>query len=130
MNTGTKPHNSFNIASALIKLAAVQGDNVAIHYPVGKHKKQVSFEAVTYAALNELSDDYARGLCEYGIGRGVRTALMLTPGLDFFAMFFRFPHMEIGDLSSPLCRDCHSQQCELYTYFSKNAYLPFVEKLS
>ncbi len=88
MNTETKPDNSFNIASALIKLAAVQGDNVAIHYPVGKHRKQVSFEAVTYSALNELSDDYARGLSEYGIGRGVRTALMLTPGLDFFAMFF------------------------------------------
>ena len=35
-----------------------------------------------------MSDDYARGLIEYGIGRGIRTALMLTPGLDFFAMFF------------------------------------------
>ncbi len=88
MNTGTKLNNSCNIASALINQAAVQGDNVAIHYPVGKHNKQVTFEAVTYAALNELSDDYARGLSEYGIGHGIRTALMLTPGLDFFAMFF------------------------------------------
>ena len=77
-----------NIAAALAEQAATQGDNVAIHYPLGKRGKQVQYTSVSYSALNDLSDDYARGLGEYGIGRGVRTALMLTPGLDFFAMFF------------------------------------------
>lgn len=77
-----------NIAAALAEQAATQGDNVAIHYPLGKRGKHVQYRSVSYSALNELSDDYARGLGEYGIGRGVRTALMLTPGLDFFAMFF------------------------------------------
>jgi acyl-CoA synthetase (AMP-forming)/AMP-acid ligase II len=77
-----------NIATALVKQAGAQGDNVAIHYPLGKRRGRVSYASVTYSALDELSDDYAHGLIEYGIGRGVRTALMLTPGLDFFAMFF------------------------------------------
>ncbi len=79
---------SCNIASALVTQAGQQGDNIAIHYPVGRRGSRVSYQSASYSTLNELSDDYARGLIEYGIGRGIRTALMLTPGLDFFAMFF------------------------------------------
>jgi acyl-CoA synthetase (AMP-forming)/AMP-acid ligase II len=77
-----------NIASALVSQAEQQGDNIAIHYPLGKRGGHVQYRSASYAALNELSDNYAHGLIEYGIGRGIRTALMLTPGLDFFAMFF------------------------------------------
>jgi acyl-CoA synthetase (AMP-forming)/AMP-acid ligase II len=77
-----------NIASALVEQARRQPGAVAIHYPVSKRGKKVSYRSTSYAELNELSDDYARGLTEYGIGRGVRTALMVTPGLDFFALFF------------------------------------------
>ncbi|MGB5486199.1 MAG: fatty acid CoA ligase family protein [Lysobacterales bacterium] len=77
-----------NIASALIRQAELQGQNTAIHYPVGKRGNRIAYESVSYSALDELSDQYARGLVEYGIGRGIRSALMLTPGLDFFAMFF------------------------------------------
>jgi acyl-CoA synthetase (AMP-forming)/AMP-acid ligase II len=77
-----------NIAAALVEQAKRQGDNIAIHYPVGKHAGQVQYESVSYSVLNDLSDDYARGLIEYGIGRGIRSVLMLTPGLEFFAMFF------------------------------------------
>ncbi|MGD9021538.1 MAG: AMP-binding protein, partial [Lysobacterales bacterium] len=77
-----------NIASALGDQARLRGDNAAIHYPARKRDNYVHYRSATYAELDELSDDYARGLVEYGIGRGVRTALMLTPGLDFFAMFF------------------------------------------
>jgi len=77
-----------NIASALVRQATLQGQNTAIHYPVGKRGNRIAYESVSYSALDTLSDEYARGLIEYGIGRGVRSALMLTPGLDFFAMFF------------------------------------------
>ena len=88
MKSVTGTTESCNIASALVSQAARQGDNIAIHYPVGKHRGRISYESVSYHALNALSDDYAHGLIEYGIGRRTRTALMLTPGLDFFAMFF------------------------------------------
>ncbi len=88
MSTQAERADSCNIASALIRQAGLQGENFAIHYPVGKHGGRVVYESASYSALNQLSDEYARGLIEYGIGRGVRSALMLTPGLDFFAMFF------------------------------------------
>jgi len=77
-----------NIASALSTQAELQGNNIAIHYPTGKRGSRSSYESASYRALDELSNNYANGLIEYGIGRGVRTALMLTPGLEFFAMFF------------------------------------------
>ena len=90
MKMSTEPNRTetCNIASALIQQAEQQGQNVAIHYPVGKRGSHITYESVTYSALNQLSDEYAHGLIEYGIGRGIRSALMLTPGLDFFAMFF------------------------------------------
>lgn len=88
MNPEPGKPDSCNIASALVEQANRQGANAAIHFPTGKRGGQIQYQSVSYADLNELSDDYAKGLIEYGIGRGVRTALMLTPGLDFFAMFF------------------------------------------
>jgi acyl-CoA synthetase (AMP-forming)/AMP-acid ligase II len=88
MNTDQNRAETCNIASALVSQAQRQGANTAIYYPLGKHGNRLRYASASYSMLNELSDDYARGLIEYGIGRGVRTALMLTPGLDFFAMFF------------------------------------------
>ena len=77
-----------NVASALSWQAQRQPNATAIHYPVSGTFKKERYLSCTYQELDELSNTYARGLVEYGIGPGVRTALMLTPGLDFFAMFF------------------------------------------
>ena len=77
-----------NVAKALSRQAQQQPNVTAIHYPKSSAFKKHNYASCTYKELNELSDCYARGLHEYGIGPGTRTALMLTPGLDFFAMFF------------------------------------------
>ncbi len=77
-----------NVASALSRQAEQQPNATAIHYPAGGPFKRVQYASCSYLELNELSDCYARGLREYGIEAGTRTALMLTPGLDFFAIFF------------------------------------------
>jgi acyl-CoA synthetase (AMP-forming)/AMP-acid ligase II len=77
-----------NVASALSWQAERQPNVTAIHYPQRGAFKKNHYESCTYQELNELSDCYARGLREYGIEPGTRTALMLTPGLDFLAMFF------------------------------------------
>jgi acyl-CoA synthetase (AMP-forming)/AMP-acid ligase II len=77
-----------NVASALSRQAEQQPNATAIHYPAGGPFTRVTYESCSYLELNELSDCYARGLREYGIEAGTRTALMLTPGLDFFAIFF------------------------------------------
>jgi acyl-coenzyme A synthetase/AMP-(fatty) acid ligase len=42
----------------------------------------------TLRELNERSDILAYGLQSYGITKGTRTVLMVTPGLDFFALTF------------------------------------------
>jgi acyl-CoA synthetase (AMP-forming)/AMP-acid ligase II len=88
MITASDKTESCNIASALLSQAERQGDSIAIHYPLRMRGGDVAYESASYSELNELSNDYAHGLIDYGIGRGIRAALMLTPGLDFFAMFF------------------------------------------
>jgi len=88
MNTDLSRAETCNIASALVSQAERQGGNTAIYYPLVKRGNRLRYGTASYSTLNKLSDDYARGLIEYGIGRGARTALMLTPGLEFFAMFF------------------------------------------
>ena len=77
-----------NVASALSRQAEQQPNATAIHYPAGTPFRRVKYKSCSYLELNELSDCYARGLREYGIEAGTRTALMVTPGLDFLAMFF------------------------------------------
>jgi acyl-CoA synthetase (AMP-forming)/AMP-acid ligase II len=77
-----------NVASALSWQAQRQPNATAIHYPASGAFGKEKYLECSYRELDELSDCYARGLHAYGITPGTRTALMLTPGLDFFAMFF------------------------------------------
>lgn len=77
-----------NVADALNWQARRQPNAIAIHYPKSGAFKKNQYASCTYQELSDLSDCYARGLHEYGITPGTRTALMLTPGLDFFAVFF------------------------------------------
>lgn len=80
--------DSSNVATALSWQARRQPNVTAIHYPQSSAFGKSGYASCSYQELDELSDCYARGLTAYGIGPGTRTALMLTPGLDFFAMFF------------------------------------------
>jgi acyl-CoA synthetase (AMP-forming)/AMP-acid ligase II len=77
-----------NVAAGLVEQADKQGPATAIHYPRGIRRGRVQYSACSYRELDELSNCYARGLQEFGISRGVRAALMMPPGLEFFAMFF------------------------------------------
>lgn len=77
-----------NVAGALAWQAGRQPDVAAIHYPAGTRGGRVRYRSASYRDLDRLSDDYARGLQDYGICRGTRTALMVPPGLEFFALFF------------------------------------------
>lgn len=77
-----------NVAAALALHALQQPDSPAIHYPTGVRGGEVRYASASYAELDALSDTYARGLAAYGIARGMRVALMVPPGLEFFALFF------------------------------------------
>jgi acyl-CoA synthetase (AMP-forming)/AMP-acid ligase II len=72
---------SANIAAHLPEMAGRQPDTPAIIFP--RKGRSLSFRE-----LNGLSDRIAHGLVSCGIGRGVRTCLMVTPGPEFFALTF------------------------------------------
>ncbi len=70
---------TLNIASHLPAMAALDPQRAAIIAPEGR---------LTFGELDQRSDVYARGLEAIGIGRGVRTVLMVPPSLDFFPLVF------------------------------------------
>ncbi len=72
-----------NIADFLPEMAARQPEATAIVCPWGRRGGRL-----TYRQLEERSNHIARGLDAIGIGRGVRTVLMVPPGLDLFALAF------------------------------------------
>src|SRR3954469_901374 len=72
-----------NVATHLAALAAREPGRAAVHMP---HRG--GYRTLTFAELDTLSGQLARGLEGVGVGRGVRTVLMLPPSLDFFALTF------------------------------------------
>lgn len=47
-----------------------------------------AYTHLTFKELDELSSKMAEGFVEYGINKGTKTVLMVTPGLDFAALTF------------------------------------------
>jgi len=75
------PQRFINIAAHLPEMARLQPDTPAIIFPKGNIR-------LSFNELNTLSDRIAHGLVKNGIGRGVRTVLMVPPGPDLFALTF------------------------------------------
>ena len=84
------PADSLNVASHLARMAATEPNRAAIHVPIrGVNPTGTSeHRTITFAELNADSDAIADGLAAAGIVRGMRTALMVPPSLDFFALTF------------------------------------------
>nr|MBP6534970.1 AMP-binding protein [Arenimonas sp.] len=79
-----------NIADILALRAERQGDQTAIRCPGGKGGNGFRRydDTISYTALHERSTAIAKGLQAYGIGQGVRAAVMLKPSIDFFLVMF------------------------------------------
>lgn len=76
-----------NVASMVLERARSEPDSPAIHYPVGRDRAgNVRYASSSNDALDRESDAIARGLETAGIRLGMRTALMVRPSLDFFAL--------------------------------------------
>jgi acyl-CoA synthetase (AMP-forming)/AMP-acid ligase II len=70
-------------------MARLQPHTPAVFFPEGRDKSgRACYTHLTYSQLEAESNRIACALEEFGIGRGVRTALMVPPGLDFFALTF------------------------------------------
>jgi len=70
-----------NIAQPLTEMARLQPDAPAIIFP--REKRTLSFRE-----LDRESDRIARGLRRIGIGRGMKTALLVPPSPELFALTF------------------------------------------
>jgi len=78
-----------NISSCLTEMAGRQPHSLAIIFPEGRDRSgRVSYTHYTFNQLDRESDLLARGLEQAGVTRGTRTALMVTPSLEFFALTF------------------------------------------
>ncbi len=78
-----------NIASHLPRMAREHPDTPAVILQYGRASDGGSkYHTYSLWELNEASDRAAHGLERVGIGRGVRTVLMVKPSLEFFALTF------------------------------------------
>jgi len=83
------PGTSVNIASHLPVMASLEPSTMAVVTSDGRDRRgRTRYVHYTLGGLNERSDTLAWSLESFGITRGTRTVLMVTPGLDFFALTF------------------------------------------
>jgi acyl-CoA synthetase (AMP-forming)/AMP-acid ligase II len=81
--------SSANIADALTARAREAPQRVAIHYPRGRDADGApAYASLTYAELEREVESLAAGLRAIGIASGIRAALMVKPGPEFFALMF------------------------------------------
>jgi len=81
----------FNIASALIEMAASRPDVLAIAFPEKNSldKNDITrYQKLTFKELAFESACVARGLLAVGYERGDRVVVMVPPGFDFFVLGF------------------------------------------
>ena len=78
-----------NIAQSLKHSAQMYPFKRAVVYPASRdHAGRVLYSQLTFSQLDQQSDNLAAGLDSIGIGRGTRTILMVTPGMEFFLTVF------------------------------------------
>jgi acyl-CoA synthetase (AMP-forming)/AMP-acid ligase II len=78
-----------NIAVHLADMARLQPSRAAVICARGRDARgAVAYEQLSFAELEEASNRLALALPGAGIRRGMRCALMVPPGLDFFTLTF------------------------------------------
>ena len=76
-----------NISSRIREMARRHPHARAVIWPVRRDRRgTMAYAHLTFAALERAGDAYARGLARAGIGRGVKTIVMVKPGVEFFGL--------------------------------------------
>ncbi len=99
---GERPAVHVNVSNHLRDRAVSQGNDLAVAVarspgfvpgmPTGHGEG--GYDSLTFAELDQWVDRTARALTLYGIGKGTRTALMVPPCTDFFALVFALFRIE------------------------------------
>lgn len=83
------PDLNTNIAAHLVQRAIERPYAPAVIFPHGRdNSAQVSYSHYTYRQLDDQSNRIAYALQRQGVQCGHRSVLMVSPGLDFFAITF------------------------------------------
>lgn len=78
-----------NIARHLAAMAQLQPDRPAVICASGRDAQgAVAYAQLSFKELEQASNQLAHALAAIGIRRGMRTALMVPPSLDFFTLTF------------------------------------------
>ncbi|MBO5437470.1 MAG: AMP-binding protein, partial [Thermoguttaceae bacterium] len=77
-----------NVACRLAGFAKIQPDKIAVVEPLGHRGGKRQYRTITFRELDEDSDRIAAGLKEIGVRKGMRMALLVTPGIDFVSCVF------------------------------------------
>ena len=83
------PPSSYNIAALLDEQVALRPFQRAVVFPAGRDGAgHCSWTQLSFQQLGALTDAYARGLAEHGVGRGDRVSLLVKPRLEFIPLVF------------------------------------------
>ena len=81
--------STLNAASYLREHAQNQPDVVALRFPARSYTTaRPAWDALTYAELDQWSDELAYGFADYGLTAGEKTLVLVKPSLEFYAMLF------------------------------------------
>ena len=80
---------SFNVSNALQVAAKERPYQLAVVFPSGRDKKGNPLtRQINFKQLNDMTNQFAHGLSEYGIGPKQRTLIMVRPNIEFIAAIF------------------------------------------
>lgn len=78
-----------NIAHTLAERAKTAPDSLAISFTRGYDKAgQAIYAECSFKELNDLCDRYAHALADYGIRKGDRILMLVSPNIDLISMVF------------------------------------------
>ncbi len=78
-----------NVSVHLSEMARAHPRRRAVVMPAGRDRQnRVCYTHLTFSQLDRAADRIAHGMSGVGIGKGVRSILMVRPSLDFFALTF------------------------------------------
>jgi acyl-CoA synthetase (AMP-forming)/AMP-acid ligase II len=78
-----------NVSRYLKEQAELKPFKRAVVYPAGRDSQgRITYSHLTFEQLDLESDKMAQGLQSIGIGRGVKTILMVKPCIDFFVLTY------------------------------------------
>ncbi|GIW81781.1 MAG: peptide synthase [Gemmatales bacterium] len=78
-----------NIADSLVLQAQRRPVSPALYVPKTRRPRRLAdYACYSFRELNNICDQFAHALTDVGVQAGMRTVLMVKPGLEFFALTF------------------------------------------